>query len=207
MARQGITFAQVTAAATELTTAGQLVTSRAVRDHLGTGSLTTIQAHLKDWRNNAAEQTPVVRQTLPLPATALTPLEAAFAAVQREAAAPLEVELVAVKQERDDSVEISRELSAELEQAEQDRDTAQAEVARLQGQLAGHERTVATLDTERTARAAAEQRGAAAEARLERLTAAETEVASLRAQLQVALSQNAVLEAQKAALLEVKNQK
>ena len=50
MARVGITFEQVAAAADALVGEGQSPTIKAVRERLGTGSPNTIHAHLVQWR-------------------------------------------------------------------------------------------------------------------------------------------------------------
>ena len=54
--RAGVSFEQVAAAAQQLLAAGQRPTSRAVRNALGTGSLTTIQAHLAAWQTTQPKQ-------------------------------------------------------------------------------------------------------------------------------------------------------
>ena len=50
MAREGITFEQVSAAAEDLLQTGQQPTIRAIRERLGTGSPNTIHKHLTSWR-------------------------------------------------------------------------------------------------------------------------------------------------------------
>lgn len=50
MAREGITFEQVSAAAEDLLKTGQQPTIRAIRERLGTGSPNTIHKHLTTWR-------------------------------------------------------------------------------------------------------------------------------------------------------------
>ena len=61
MAREGITFEQVAAAADGLAGEGQQPTIRAVRERLGTGSPNTIHKHLTAWR----EARPVAAATAP----------------------------------------------------------------------------------------------------------------------------------------------
>jgi chromosome segregation ATPase len=55
MARQEVTFDEVTAAATSLQNDGKRVTIDAVRDFLGAGSPNTIHKHLTDWRASHAK--------------------------------------------------------------------------------------------------------------------------------------------------------
>ncbi|WP_343878783.1 DNA-binding protein, partial [Cupriavidus pauculus] len=50
MAREGITFEQVAAAADALVGEGQQPTIRAIRERLGTGSPNTVHKHLTAWR-------------------------------------------------------------------------------------------------------------------------------------------------------------
>ena len=65
MARTGVTFEQVSAAADALAGEGKTPSITAVREKLGTGSPNTIHAHLKTWR----EARPVARaEAVELPA-------------------------------------------------------------------------------------------------------------------------------------------
>ena len=50
MARSGVTFEQVRAAANKLEGTGTKATVKAVRGELGTGSATTLAEHLRQWR-------------------------------------------------------------------------------------------------------------------------------------------------------------
>ena len=54
--RPGITYEQVAAAANRLLGSGARPTSRAVRDHLGEGSLATVQRHLREWTSRRRER-------------------------------------------------------------------------------------------------------------------------------------------------------
>lgn len=56
MARPGITYEEVAAAAESLTANGQHAGIIAVRNHLGTGSPNTINRHLKKWRESRPAQ-------------------------------------------------------------------------------------------------------------------------------------------------------
>lgn len=61
MAREGITYEQVAAAATALLGEGQQATIRAVREHIGTGSPNTVHRHLAAWRDTRPQVTTVAQ--------------------------------------------------------------------------------------------------------------------------------------------------
>ncbi len=56
MARKGITKEQIFEAATRLQAAGLASTVQAVREQIGSGSYSTINTHLAEWRKEHAEQ-------------------------------------------------------------------------------------------------------------------------------------------------------
>ena len=86
MAREGITFEQVAAAADALVGEGQQPTIRAIRERLGTGSPNTVHKHLTAWR----EARPVAAAAAPELPQALT---AAIAAEIERAAAQARAEI------------------------------------------------------------------------------------------------------------------
>lgn len=57
--RQGVSYENIVAAAENIVAAGGKPTLRGIRKHLGTGSLGTIQQHLKAWRQGRAPAAPV----------------------------------------------------------------------------------------------------------------------------------------------------
>lgn len=65
MARQGVTFDEVTAAAISLQNDGKRVTIEAVRDFLGTGSPNTIHKHLIVWRASHAKSAEAPKVEIP----------------------------------------------------------------------------------------------------------------------------------------------
>lgn len=67
MAKTGITYEQVHAAALTLEAQGTKVTNRAVREYLGTGSPNVIQRYLAEWREKHPEQSNLKEKELPLP--------------------------------------------------------------------------------------------------------------------------------------------
>lgn len=98
MARPGISYEQVAAAADALVATGQKVTIDSVRQKLGTGSPNTIHQHLKTWRA-ARPVAPVAALVLPQALTVAFASELEKAAAQ--ARASMEEELVSAREEAD----------------------------------------------------------------------------------------------------------
>lgn len=121
MARQGITFEQVTAAADAIVGEGQQPTIKAVRERLGTGSPNTIHQHLKRWR----EARPVaVVAALELPQALASAIAAEIERTAAQARGEIEGRLVQAQAEAD-------ELSATGETLEAERDALAEQVATL----------------------------------------------------------------------------
>ena len=99
MARQGITFEQVSATADALVGEGQQPTIKAVRDRLTTGSPNTIHEHLKRWRE-ARPVAAVAAPELPQALTAAIAAEIERAAAQ--ARGEIEGRLVQAQAETDE---------------------------------------------------------------------------------------------------------
>ncbi len=159
MARTGITYEQVAAAADALIGAGQQPTIKSVRERLGTGSPNTVHAHLSRWRE-ARPVAVVAAPTLPASLTAAIGAEISQAAAraraevegelvrsQAEAAelaragegledqvSDLSEQIAAVGAERDQAVTLAAERAAEIarlvEQVE--REQRGAEAARVE---------------------------------------------------------------------------
>jgi colicin import membrane protein len=121
MAREGITFEQVAAAADALVGDGQQPTIRAVRERLGTGSPNTIHKHLSMWRD-ARPVAPATAPELPNALTAAIAKEIERAASQ--ARAEIESRLVQAQGE-------AAELAAAGEALEAERDMLTEQVADL----------------------------------------------------------------------------
>ncbi len=64
MANVGIEKQDVFGAADEILAGGKEPTIQAIREKLGTGSLTTISKHLKDWQASKRNQSPVAKAPL-----------------------------------------------------------------------------------------------------------------------------------------------
>lgn len=121
MARIGITFEQVAAAADGLVGEGKQPTIQAVRDRLGTGSPNTIHRHLTEWRQARPVAAAAVA-TIPQSLTAALAGELERAAAQ--ARGEIETQLVEVQAE-------AAQLSAVGESLELERDALLEQVAAL----------------------------------------------------------------------------
>jgi chromosome segregation ATPase len=121
MARQGITFEQVAAAADALVGAGQQPTIRAVRERLSTGSPNTIHKHLTAWRQ-ARTVAAAAAPELPKALTAAIAAEIERAAAR--ARAEIEAQLAQAQGE-------AAELAAAGEALEAERDALAEQVAEL----------------------------------------------------------------------------
>lgn len=112
MARTGITFEQVAAAADALLGAGKQATIQAVRESLGTGSPNTVHKHLTAWR---AARPQAVSAAIELPADLVNALGAEIARAAAKARSEVESQLVQAQTE-------GAELSAAGEVLEAERD-------------------------------------------------------------------------------------
>ena len=210
MARIGITFEQVSAAADALRGEGMNPTIKAVRERLGTGSPNTIHEHLKKWR----EARPVAAVAAPeLPASLASALAEEIARAAASARAEVQESLVQAQAELD-------ELAASGQQLEAERDALADQVAALTSDRDTQAGRVAQLDTALTAAQESIEREqkAAEQARIELATAnvraeqqGKTEEAHL-AELQKlrgeqeAMSKRAIAAEQEAAVLKARLQ-
>jgi colicin import membrane protein len=122
MARIGITFEQVAAAADALVGAGKQATIQAVREALGnTGSPNTIHKHLTAWR---AARPQAVAAAVELPAELVNALGAEISRAAAKARAEIEGQLVQTLAE-------AAELSAAGEALEIERDELTQQVGTL----------------------------------------------------------------------------
>ena len=159
MARTGVRYEQVAAAAEALTEAGEVPTIDKVRASLGTGSKTTITRHLKAWRQTQPQQgiEPVLtgKEQAELPAATVASLEQVWAELQsraNESIAALEAQHAA---ERGRMAQRLRAERQRRRQATQAASVAQGQVEALQQQLAKQGRR---LEQVQQARTHAEQR-------------------------------------------------
>jgi colicin import membrane protein len=159
MAREGISYEQVAAAADALVGAGQSPTIKSVREAIGTGSPNTVHRHLVAWRA-ARPAAQAVARTLPGPIVDAISLEIQRAAA--DARAELEAQLVQVQAE-------ARELSAAGESLEVQNGELADQVHSLTNELATALATAAerSAEIERLARELKREQSAAEGARVE----------------------------------------
>jgi len=167
MAREGISFEQVAAAADALTAEGLQPTIRAVRERLGTGSPNTIQGHIAKWRDG---RTAEKASALQLPETLLAAIAAEIERAATKARAEMQEK---VDQAIGDAAELARTgkqleahievMEAQIAELKSERDTMKgkaeqqaAEIALLRKQIEDEIKKATTAET----------RAAVAEARL-----------------------------------------
>ena len=159
MAREGITFEQVAAAADALVGQGVSPTIRAVRESLGTGSPNTIHRHLVAWR----EARPAATAAAPeLPAPLMAALAAEIERAAATARAEVESRLVqtqseaadlaaageALEAERDALLEQVAALTTQRDQAHATAVERAAEIARAIEQIEREQRTAESARVE-----------------------------------------------------------
>lgn len=146
MAREGITRTQVFEAADQISKSGTAPTVSAIRAKLGTGSYTTITAHLRDWKTQARATDD--DQDAEVPEEVTTALERAAALVWKAARDHFETELAAIRKAADIKVADAREeLQIALEEIERLEANAE-ELAATESLLDHTARQVRQLETE-----------------------------------------------------------
>lgn len=191
MAREGISYNEVAAAADKLVGEGKPASIKSVREHLGTGSPNTIQRHLAAWR----ESQPVPQSTAyELPPELVNAFGKELARGAAAAKAHVEGELVQAQAEAADlaaageRLEIERdELAEQIGLVTSERDGFQATALERAAEI---ERLVADLKREQESGEAARVEVAKsqlkAEANAERLTEQTAEIIRLRGLLEAA---------------------
>jgi colicin import membrane protein len=171
MARVGITFEQVAAAAESLADEGVHPTIKAVRDRLTTGSPNTIHEHLKVWRESKPEK---VATPPKLPDSLNAAIAAAIEHAAKNAREEVETMLAQAQAETDIVITYSKNLEAEIEEMKQTivmvsrkRDIAEGKNEELSKEV---ERIRNLLDSESKRRITAEQQAAVLAAKLEIMT-------------------------------------
>ena len=191
MARTGITFDEVAAAADALVGAGKSATIQAVRDALGSGSPNTVHKHLSAWRQARPQAAAAVVE---LPADLVKALGAEISRAAAQARSEIEGNLVQAQSEAvelatvGEALEIERDdLLAQVGQLQTERDQALA-TALERGQEI--ERQAQMIEREQSAADGARVDLAKAqlkiEAGAERTASLATELERLRTQLEVA---------------------
>lgn len=190
MAREGVTYDQVAAAADRIVGAGQAATIKAVREELGnTGSPNTIHRHLTAWR----EARPVVAgMARDLPVKIIDAITTEIEQASASARADIEVQLIQARTESSDLASAGEALETERDAlllqvaeltSERDRLTGQTEEQAMEiGRL------VADLERERTVaeqgRIQIAQEHLRAEANEKTLAAQTEEITRLRSSLE-----------------------
>jgi colicin import membrane protein len=190
MARDGITFEQVAAAADGLMGAGQQPTIRGIRESLGTGSPNTVHKHLSAWRA-ARPQAVATVATLPASLTAAIAAEIERAAAQ--ARAEIEARLVQAQAEAADLAGAGEVLEADQAAlAEQvaaltsERDTLAGRTAQQAADIAAQ---VQQIGREQAAAEAARLEVATARVKIEQRAEQRAEQAVELARLRAALDE------------------
>ncbi len=176
MARQGISREQIFEAAGALQEEGTSATVQAVRERIGSGSYTTINRHLDDWRKEHAGQAPA---NLPaMPEKVMGAFQQVWATAAKAAQDEVETQRQALEAMRREMAKEQADMGAEIQRLEQALDEAGRKVEGLKRKL----------ETERKGRAEAGEQVTALRienARLdERAKAAEGRVVEFKAQLE-----------------------
>ncbi len=134
MARQGISKEQVFEAAAALLEEGAAPTVQAVRDRLGSGSFSTINSHLAEWRREHADQAPANIPDIP------EKVQAAFnqlwATAARTAREDVETQRQALEAMRREMDKERADMAAEIKHLEKSLEEAQGTIGKLETGLA-----------------------------------------------------------------------
>ena len=176
MARQGISRAQVLEAASALQEEGTPPTVQAVRERIGSGSYTTINRYLDEWRKEHAGQAPA---NIPaMPEKVMGAFQQIWATAARVAQEDVETERQALEAMRREMEQAKADMAAEIARLEKDLEETHHKAEGL-----GKD-----LEVERKGRAAAEEQVTTVQienARLdERAKAAEGRAAELKEQVE-----------------------
>lgn len=206
MARIGITFEQVAAAADKLAGEGRAPTIGAVREALGTGSPNTIHAHLKTWR----EARPVARaEVVELPADLRNAIANEMQKVASAARAEVQELLVQAQAEAAELAKAGDALEAERDELAEQVQSLTTERDQLAGkteeQAAALLQAAERIEREQQAAEAARIELAKAQLKIEQGAVTEAraaaEIAELKASLKAA--EKEAVEAAKAGAVSV----
>ena len=171
MAREGITAAQVYNAADAISAAGQNPTVASIRAKLGTGSFTTITAHLRAWKEQVTTSEP---EASDVPEEVTAALGRAAEIVWKAANEHFARELAALRKAADDitlkAYAEADEARAEIERLEEvvenDRETITAQGEHVQSMTEHHTALRNLIETLKTERAELRAELKAADARI-----------------------------------------
>jgi len=157
MARDGLSFEQVEAAAKRIEGRNERVTLRSVRAELGSGSMTTISRHLEDYQGGKKREVEKkISAGLELPARIVEAINAEIEAARLEVTETLQGELEEAKADRDALVfEVERlkeenealvkETSEKVGQLREKAETAEKRENILQNRVSGLETELAQI--------------------------------------------------------------
>lgn len=157
MARDGLSFEQVEAAAKRIEGRNERVTLRSVRAELGSGSMTTISRHLEDYQGGKKREVEKkISAGLELPARIVEAINAEIEAARSEVTETLQGELDEAKADRDALVfEVERlkeenealvkETSEKVGQLREKAETAEKRETLLQSKVNGLEAELAQI--------------------------------------------------------------
>lgn len=187
MAREAtITQEQVNAAADAIRASGSKPTARAVRDHLGTGSMATVLKLLQVWQ---AGQVKPAAQDVTLPAQMQRYLVDFVGQEVAAARADLQADLAAAQQAQADLIAEAERQASTINGLTEELDQANSDKAEQAGKLGQMETDLATAREEaireRQAAEVARTELAKAQLRLEALPRIEAEADRLRAELEI----------------------
>ena len=186
MAREtNISFEQVASTADTLNAAGTKVTSRAIREVLGSGSMATICKYMAQWQSKQVKQAQAVDDTLD--PSILRSINGYLASRVKEATAAVTTSLADLQAEAATIIAENERQAADLEAQAVALQAAQDQCAAYGGRVVQFELDATKKDAELAAvRAAAESARvnlAYAEHRLEGASRIEAEVVQVRAEL------------------------
>lgn len=169
MAREGITFEQVAAAADALRAEGHAVTVRAVRERIGSGSLNTLSRHLASWR--------IAHPAAPASAAGLPPsvMAAIAAEIDRAAAkarAEIEDELTQARAEAAELAALGEQLEADREAIALELNATRQRCEQQAGQIVEQRNAITRQENRIAALEQAAGHAAASAAEIKRLRAA-----------------------------------
>jgi hypothetical protein len=176
MARQGISEQQVIEAAEQLLQMGQAVTVSSVREVIGSGSFSTINAWLAKWKETGDRSKPA--DVPEMPETVARGVRHLWASAWNEAQGGIKAEREALEAARRDMEREQRAMAAEIARLESENAAQAEDFDRVTAALA--EKTLALAEADKAASALRIEN-----ARLdERAKAAETRAEELRQELE-----------------------
>jgi len=142
MARIGITYEQVAAAADELVSDGVQPTIKAVRERLGTGSPNTIHAHMSAWRDTRQAGT---KKTTAIPQTLITAIATEIDKATEQARAEMQEQLMQAQNEATELARVGRMLEIEIESLKNQMALITTERDTLKGKVDAQTETIASM--------------------------------------------------------------